>query len=119
MEFGVGHIANTENVMRNAMTKQPTIKIIYLTTLFLLTVFNWHQLYSAQFLEYDDNYGVLISIFLLSVLTTTILTILWFKARTFVKQNFLPTILFLLVNSPLTIALVFYFYHDIFGPLKN
>jgi hypothetical protein len=105
--------------MRNAMTIRPTLKIIYLTTLFLLTLFIWRQLYSAQFLEYDDNYGVLISTFLLSVLATIILTILWFKARTFIKQNSLPTILFLLANSPLTIALVFCFYHDLFGQLKN
>lgn len=105
--------------MRNAMNTRPAIKIIYLTTLFLLTVFTWRQLYSAQFLEYDDNYGVLISTFLLSLLVTIVLTILWFKSRTFIKQNSIPTILFLLVNSPLTIALVFYFYHDLFGQLKN
>lgn len=105
--------------MRNAMTTQPTKKFIYLATLILLTTIIWRQLYSAQFLEYDENYGVLISTFLLSVLATIILTILWFKARTFIKQNSLPTILFLLANSPLTIAFVFYFYHDIFGQLKN
>ena len=101
------------------MYRQPIIKIIYLTTLILLTVFIWRQLYSAQFLEYDDNYGVLISTFLLSVFSTIILTILWFKARTFIKQNSLATALFILASSPLTIALVFYFYHDLFGQLKN
>ena len=106
--------------MRNAMTTRPTIKIIYLTTLFLLTVFTWRQLYSAQFLEYDDNnYGVLISTFLLSVLSATILTILWFKARPFIKKNSTATIIFLLASSPLTVALVFYFYNDLFGHLKN
>jgi hypothetical protein len=94
------------------------IRIIYLTILLLLTIYIWQLLYSAQFLPYDENYGVLIYVFIISVLVTVILTILWFKARSFIKQNSIETILFLLVNSPLTIALVFYFYIEIFGQLK-
>lgn len=84
----------------------------------MLTVFIWWQLYSAQFLAYDDNYGVLISAFFVSVLATIILAILWFKARAFIKQNALPTMLFLLLSSPITVALVFYFYNYLFGQLK-
>lgn len=101
------------------MKKQPNLKIIYWTTLLLLTVSIWQQLYSAQFLAYDDNYAVLGSAFLLSVLATLLLTILWFKASAFIKQNSLPTILFVLASSPLTVALVFYFYQELFGQLKN
>lgn len=101
------------------MTTQSILKTTYLTTLFLLTVFIWQQMYSAQFLEYDDNYGALISIFLLSVLASLVLTILWFKTRSFIEQNSFATILFLFMSSPLTLILVFYFYHDIFGKLKN
>jgi len=101
------------------MITQQTIKIIYVTALFLLAIFIWQQLYSAQFLEYDDNYGVLISTFFLSVLATIVLTIIWFKARYLIEQNFIPTIVFLLAGSPLTVALVFYFYHNLFGQLKN
>ncbi len=101
------------------MNTQTILKIIYVTTLFLLTVFIWHQLYSAQLLEYDENYGVLISTFLLSVLATLFLTILWFKARTFIEQNSFVTILFLFMSSPLILLFIFYFYHEIFGKLKN
>ncbi|MES2726912.1 MAG: hypothetical protein V4643_07405 [Bacteroidota bacterium] len=100
------------------MNQRPYLKTIYLTTLLLLTVFIWWQLYSAQFLAYDNNYGVLISAFLVSVLATIILAILWFKARPLIKRNVLPTILFLLASSPITVALVFYFYNNLFGQLK-
>ncbi|MES2381097.1 MAG: hypothetical protein V4538_08655 [Bacteroidota bacterium] len=100
------------------MNLRPHIKTIYLTTLLLLTVFIWWQLYSAQFLVYDDNYGVLIYAFLVSVLATIILIVLWFKARAFIKQNALPIILFLLASSPVTVLLVLYFYNDLIGPLK-
>jgi hypothetical protein len=103
----------------NAMKTRITTKIIYLAILFLLTIVIWKQLYSAQFLEYDDNYGSLIFAFLVSVFTTIGLTILWFKARPFIKQNSLATLLFLLASSPITICVVFYFYHDLFGQLKN
>ena len=101
------------------MKTQTILKIIYVTTLFLVTVFIWQQLYSAQLLEYDENYGVLISTFLLSALATLILIILWFKARTFIEQNSFATILFLFMSSPLTLIFIFYFYHEIFGKLKN
>lgn len=101
------------------MKTQTIIKIIYVTTLFLLTVFIWLQMYSAQFLAYDENYGVLITSFSLSVLASLVLTILWFKARTFIEQNSFATILFLFMSSPFALIFVFYFYHDIFGKLKN
>lgn len=101
------------------MSTAKTIKIIYSATLFLLAVFIWRLLYSAQFLEYDENYGVLIAAFLLSLLATTFPAILWFKARSFIWQNSVATILFLLAASPLTVALVFYFYNHLFQHLKN
>jgi hypothetical protein len=101
------------------MKIQPTMKIIYLIILFLLTIIIWEQLYSAQFLEYDNNYSSLIFSFIISVLASIGLIVLWFKARAFIKQNSLVTVLFLLANSPITIAVVFYFYHAIFGHLKT
>lgn len=96
-----------------------TLRIIYISILFLLTIFIWRQLYTAQLLEYDKNYGVLIETFLISVLAFSILILLWFKARTFVVQNSFTTILFLFMSSPFTLIFVFYFYHEIFGKLKN
>jgi len=101
------------------MKTQTTLKIIYVTILFLLTVFIWKQLYSAQFLEYDKNYGSLISIFILSIVASIFLVIMWFKTRNFIEDNSFATILFVVMTSPVTLMFIFYFYHDIFGKLKH
>ncbi|MES2654433.1 MAG: hypothetical protein V4620_02535 [Bacteroidota bacterium] len=100
------------------MNLLPYSKTIYLTTLFLVTAFIWWQLYSAQFLFYDENYRVLISAFFWSVLATIILVILWFNTRALIKQNALAAVLFLLLNSPVTVLLALFYYNDLFGPLK-
>ena len=94
------------------------IKYIYLVLLFLLTIGIWWNLYSSQFLEYDENWGVIITVFLLSIVATLVLIAIWFKARVFIKQNSLVTIVFLILNSPLTIGVIIYNYQDIFGHLK-
>ena len=100
------------------MKTQKILKVAYTSVLFVITVFIWEQMYSAQFLEYDKNYGILLSVFLLSIVAFVILTIMWFKARIFIEQNSFATILFVVMTSPLTLLFVFYFYQDIFGKLK-
>lgn len=100
------------------MKTQKILKVVYVSILFLVSVFIWEQMYSAQFLEYDKNYGVLLSVFLLSVVAFVILTIMWFKVRTFIEQNSFVTILFVVMTSPLTLLFIIYFYQDIFGKLK-
>lgn len=100
------------------MKTQKILKVVYVSILFLVTVFIWEQMYSTQFLEYDKNYGVLLSVFLLSIVAFVILTIMWFKVRAFIEQNSFVTILFVVMTSPLTLLFIIYFYQDIFGKLK-
>lgn len=100
------------------MKTQKILKVVYVSILFLVTVFIGEQMYSAQFLEYDKNYGVLLSVFLLSVVAFVILTIMWFKVRVFIEQNSFVTILFVVMTSPLTLLFIIYFYQDIFGKLN-
>jgi hypothetical protein len=102
------------------MTKSTATNIIYSTSLVLATLTIWSMLYNAQFLEYDDNYGNLLAAFFLSVFASIVLTVLWFKWRHIIKNFKWQTILFLMVSSPLTIALVSINYPTIFGTmLKN
>jgi len=85
-----------------------------------LTVIIWTMLFTAQFLEYDDNYANILSAFSLSVVATIFLLVVWFKARDVLKRNKWQTIFFLLMSSPITIAFVSINYPLIFGAmLKN
>lgn len=95
-------------------------KVIYSIALCLVTLVIWNLLYHAQFLEYDENYGNLLGAFFLSVAATIILLFLWFKWRHIINNCKWQTIAFLIVSSPLTVAIVSINYQTIFGAmLKN
>jgi hypothetical protein len=89
--------------------------IIYILALVLLTAFIWGQVYSAQFLRYDDNFGQLIMTFLAStaILITGIIMIA--KKIFVVRTNLILSVVFLIINSPLTVFLVVMNYEVIFG----
>jgi hypothetical protein len=94
--------------------------VVYYVILIGISVAIWAQIYTAQFLEYDQNYANLLSAFILSVFALTGLTVLWFKKKAFVKSHMWQTILYLILASPFTIALVIINYSVIFGVLlKN
>ena len=113
-------IAGICAVTSNAMTTSLTTNIIYSTVLLLVTLTIWTFLYKAQFLEYDENYGNILSAFFLSLVATIFLTVLWFKWRNIIKTSKWQTILFLIISSPLTIALISINYPTILGTmLKN
>jgi hypothetical protein len=90
-------------------------KTISAFTLILLTALIWEQLYSAQFLEYDENFGQLIEIFLVSTALLVNGIVMIVKNSELVRTNLIVSILFLLINSPLTIFLVVSNYDTIFG----
>jgi ABC-type spermidine/putrescine transport system permease subunit II len=90
-------------------------KIIYITILSLLTIFIWAQLYRAQFLVYDENFGLLILIFILSAILFVAGIILLFRKAKIVRDNLLLTIAFLLLNSPFVVVIVVLNYRQIFG----
>jgi O-antigen ligase len=106
------------NVSANAMRKQVTMKYIYSIILLLILFFTWRLLYNAQTLEYDDNYASIILAFLISLCAFIPLIFLWFKKREFIKQNIVLTIIYLIFNSPFSIAFAIIYYGSLFGPLK-
>jgi cytochrome bd-type quinol oxidase subunit 2 len=102
------------------MTPSSATKIIYSTALLLASLAIWTLLYTAQFLDYDDNYGQLLSAFFLSVCAALVLAVVWFKMRPLIKATRWQTMMYLLIASPLTIALVVINYPVVFGhALKN
>jgi hypothetical protein len=90
-------------------------RTIYIITLMLLTSFVWIQLYNAQFLEYDDNFGQLIIVFLGSVALLVVGSITIIKKTKIVRSNLVVSIVFLVINSPLTVAWVAMNYEIVFG----
>ena len=89
----------------------------YILSLLLVieTVYVWTQFFEVQELPYDDNYGLLIHCFIISLLTLIILILLWFKRREFVKNNFVIVALWTLIASPMTLVLISIYYESIFG----
>lgn len=95
-------------------------KIIYSLTLLVTASTIWLLLYNAQFLDYDDNYGNIITAFFLSVLATVLIIVMWFNWRYIIKTVKWQTVLFLVFCSPITVGIVIYYYSKIFGAmLKN
>ncbi len=95
-------------------------KIIYSITLLFVSLWIWMLLYNAQFLSYDDNYGHIINAFLISIFSTMIMVVVWFKQRHFIQAYKWQTLTFLLISSPPTIAIVATNSTAIFGAiLKN
>ena len=90
-------------------------KIILPILLTLQTIYSWTCFYKAQFLPYDDNYGMLIHGFLISVLTLFILGIIWFRKRQWIKDTAIPNTIWFLVGSPVTLAIAAVYYQDIFS----
>jgi len=88
---------------------------IYILTLVLLTAFIWVQVYRAGLLPYDENFGVLIMIFLFSIALLVTGIILLIRKTKLIRQNLILTVLFFIVNSPLTIFMVVMEYELIFG----
>jgi intracellular septation protein A len=91
------------------------LKIILPAVLLVETIYVWYCLYHAQFLDYDDNYGLMIHGFLISLATLVALIIMWFKKREWIKQNLIPMIVWLVFGSPLAVVLLVAFYPNIFG----
>ena len=75
----------------------------------------WNGMYQAGFEDYDENWGILISVFLLSVLMTFIILLLIFKKHELIKRTIGQTIFFLIFASPITVVLVIFNYQIIFG----
>ena len=91
-----------------------TSKIIFPIVLTLQTIYCWISFYNAQFLPYDDNYGLVISSFLISLFALFVLILFWFIKRPVIIKNKLPILIWIAIGSPLTFIIVTFFYTDIF-----
>ena len=105
----------TPMLQRYLLNKLTLSKIILPLLLLTQTVYCWTAFYKAQFLQYDENYGLLIYGFVISLAVSFILTILWFCKRQLIKENKVATILWTIIGSPLTFILTALYYGQIFG----
>lgn len=90
-------------------------KIILPLLLTAQTVYCWTTFYKAQFLQYDDNYGLLIHSFIIALATLIILIVIWFCRRQLIKDNRVPVIIWTIIGSPLTFIVAAFYYDKIFG----
>jgi hypothetical protein len=89
--------------------------IILPLMLTIQALYSWTCFYKAQFLEYDDNYGLMIHGFIISVVTLIVICLLWYyKARLFNFSRYV-FICWLIVGSPVTFAFAAVYYQSIFG----
>jgi hypothetical protein len=90
-------------------------KILLFLFSLLLSYYNFKLLYEAQFLEYDDNYGEIISVFILSFWTSAPFIFLFFFNKQWLNKNKEIIIFYLIFNSPISILIAVIFYSQIFG----
>jgi hypothetical protein len=83
--------------------------------MFILSAFIWYNVYMAKISEYDENYGYIIWALVMSTLATISFAIFSFKRRTFFLNHKVLSILFFVLNSPITIFVVVYIYSILFG----
>ncbi|HYH14219.1 MAG TPA: hypothetical protein VD794_03305 [Flavisolibacter sp.] len=79
------------------------------------TVYSWLCFYNAQFLQYDDNYRLLIHGFIISVLALIVVYLLWYYKARWIAFNRYVFVSWLLVGSPLTFIAVAIYYQSIFN----
>lgn len=89
-------------------------RLIFTSVLTGQTIYIWRGLYNAQRFEYDDNFGIIIHCFLISLLTLIGLIIIWFVKRQWIKENILITVAWFLTASPITIFMVVTNYEAVF-----
>lgn len=75
----------------------------------------WYQLHLAKYEQYDANYGLAISSFLISLVVTIIIICLWFFKKEFLRRNKILTIFFIASSSPVSIIVYIEFYNVFVG----
>lgn len=71
----------------------------------------WYQLHLAKNEQYDANYGLAISAFLISLVVTVVIICLWFFKKEFLRRNKMLTMFFIITSSPITIITYIEFYN--------
>ncbi len=75
----------------------------------------WWGLYKAGELPYDDNYGLLLTCLLWSVIICIGLVVVFLKWPSLIRRNWFAIIVYLITSSPVPLIIVFINYEGIFG----
>jgi hypothetical protein len=94
-------------------------KIIITAFLSVQTVYCWWCFFEAKRLPYDENYGILLHAVLISFAAWIVIRI--FKAKWFGQFGLYKPVswTWLIIGSPLTFILMFFFYSNLFGSLAT
>jgi hypothetical protein len=60
---------------------------------------------------------MIIGAFLTSLLTMAVLVLIWFKRRIWIKETAIPTIIWFVLGSPLTVIVLALNYEVVFGKM--
>jgi len=82
--------------------------------LIIQAAYSWTCYYRAQFLKYDDNYGLMMHGLIISVVALVAICFLWYYKSKWIAINRFVFAIWLLLGSPLTFILVAIYYQDIF-----
>lgn len=88
--------------------------IILPFVLTIQTAYSWTCYYRAQLLEYDDNYGLMIHGFIISVVTLVAIYFLWYYKAKWIAIDRIVFVLWLILGSPVTFVFAAIYYQDIF-----
>lgn len=66
----------------------------------------WWLIHESYYAEYDENIGLVIGAFLLSLIPIVVLPVLWFASRPLFKRNQWVILFWFLTCSPITLFLV-------------
>src|SRR5690349_18040837 len=95
-------------------------KIILLIILLIQTLYVWYCMYNAQYLPYDDNYGLILHAFFVSLFVSVMLSIVWIWKRKWLRNSKFVLISWFILGSPVSVAIVtIFFYRNIFGTLQT
>ena len=89
--------------------------LLFPAILLLQTIYSWVYFYNARLLEYDDNYGLLIHAFIISLAALIILIIIRLRKKYWTNYYKYPVIVWLIVGSPVTFLIAGIYYQDIFN----
>lgn len=91
-----------------------TKRILYSLALGIVELYIWYTLYKAGFKDYDENFGLLIHAFIVSLAAHVIVAILWFMRNKTARDAKYQHFAFLVIASPATVVLVMMKYELIF-----
>ena len=89
---------------------------IYCVGLLMCLTIEWLLIVIARYEVYDVNYGLAIQAFILSIITSFLIFILFcFKrSRLIIKNNLVVTFIYLITASPISLILFFFLFEKIF-----